>query len=237
MPDVAPGPMGAGPMGAGEDDPLVAEFAALGAAVAEQVRGLARLEAAIGQMWGEVTRGEVAGQGGPEAFKESLAAIRQDMGAVGKRLARQEAALAAVPDAEEIGAAVQAGTAGLAQDMARTRDAVREAAQKAQGAAEEARKMARGAWEHARGLRAMALGERTRLVLTLAGGLVVAGLGLGAGWGLRGWWAPPPVGVFARYLEAGNNADWLLCDGGKRFVAANGVAACELRFWLEKAGP
>ena len=229
MPDVA-----AEPVGAGEDDPLVAEFAALRAAVAEQVRGLARLEAALGQM-----RGVVAGQGGPAAFKESLAVIRQDMGAVGKRLARQEAALAAVPDAEEIGAAVQAGTAGLAQDMARTRDAVREAAQKAQGAAEEARTMTGHAWEHARSLREMALGERTRLVLTLAGGLVVAGLGLGTGWGLRGWWAPPPAGVFARYLEAGNNADWLLCagGGGKRFAAGNGVAACELRFWLERAGP
>lgn len=225
MADLAPGPIEVGPVGAGEDDPLVAEFAALRAAVAEQVRGLARLETALGQM-----RGEVAGQGGPEAFKESLAVIRQDLGAVGKRLARQEAALAAVPGAEEIGAAVRAGTAGLAQDMARTRDAVREAA-------DEARKMARGAWEHARSLREVALGERTRLVLTLAGGLVVAGLGLGTGWGLRGWWAPPPAGVFARYLEAGNNADWLLCDSGKRFVAANGVAACELRFWLEKAGP
>ena len=208
MPDVA-----AEPVGAGEDDPLVAEFAALRAAVAEQVRGLARLEAALGQI-----RGEVAGQGGPAAFKESLAVIRQDMGAVGKRLARQEAALAAVPDAG---------------------DAVREAAQKAQGAAEEARTMTGHAWEHARSLREMALGERTRLVLTLAGGLVVAGLGLGTGWGLRGWWAPPPAGVFARYLEAGNTADWLLCDGGggKRFVAGNGVAACELRFWLERAGP
>ncbi len=84
----------------------------------------------------------------------------------------------------------------------------------------------------------MALSERTRLALTLVGGLVVAGLGLGTGWGLRGWWAPPPAGVFARYLAAGNNADWLLCDGGgKRFVASNGVAACELRFWLEPAGP
>lgn len=233
MPDVAPGPMGTGPMGAGEDDPLVAEFAALGAAVAEQLRGLARLEAALGQM-----RGEVAGQGGPEAFKESLAVIRQDMDAVGQRLAGQEAALAALPDAKEIGAAVQVGTAGLAQDMARTREVVREAAQQAQGAAEEARKMARGAFEHARNLRETVLGERTRLALTLVGGLVVAGLGLGAGWGLRGWWAPPPAEVLARYLAAGNNADWLLCDGGgKRFVAANGVAACELRFWLEKAGP
>lgn len=114
---------------------------------------------------------------------------------------------------------------------------VRDAAHKAQNAADEARQMTGHAFKHAQSLREMALSERTRLVLTLAGCLVVAGLGLGTGWGLRGWWAPPPAGVFARYLEAGNNADWLLCaGGGKRFVAANGVAACELRFWLERAG-
>ncbi len=56
--------------------------------------------------------------------------------------------------------------------------------------------------------------------------------------GAAGWWAPPLAGVFERYLEAGNNADWLLCDGGgKRFVASNGVATCELRFWLGRARP
>jgi hypothetical protein len=227
MPDV--GPM----LGGGEDDPLVGEFAALREAVAEQVRAVARLEVALGQV-----RGEVARKTGPELFKETFAALRQEVGAVGEQLARQEAALRQVPGAAAIGAAVKEGTGGLAEDMSRTRVVVQNAAKMAQEAAEQAREMTRAAFKHAQSLREMALSERTRLVLTLAGGLVMASLGLSTGWGLRGWWAPPPAGVFARYLAAGNEAEWLLCaGGGKRFMAQNGVAACELRFWLERAGP
>lgn len=49
---------------------------------------------------------------------------------------------------------------------------------------------------------------------------------------------PPPAGVFARYLAAGNDPNWLLCEGvGKRFTAQNNVAACVLKFWIQKPGP
>ena len=90
----------------------------------------------------------------------------------------------------------------LAQDFAQTRLVVRDAAAAARGAAEQARDAARGAAEHAGSVREALLSDRTTMVLTLVALLVMGGLGLGPGWGLRGWWAPPPAGVFARYLAA-----------------------------------
>jgi hypothetical protein len=40
------------------------------------------------------------------------------------------------------------------------------------------------------------------------------------------------------YLAAGNDPNWLLCEGGgKRFTTDRNASACELKFWLEKPGP
>lgn len=84
------------------------------------------------------------------------------------------------------------------------------------------------------------LSDRLTVGLTFAMMLVLAVLGGSGGWLLCGWWAPPPSGVFARYLAAGNDADWLLYDGSKgaqRFTADNGTPVCDLKFWLARSGP
>jgi hypothetical protein len=216
------------------DDPLIGEFIALWQAVAEQVRAMARLETALGE-----ARNEIARKTGPEQFKETFAAIRQDMALLAQRMERQEAALGMLPDGTAIGAAIREGTAGLVQDNASTRSVVRESMRVARAAGEDARNAARDAADHARELGETIASDRVTIGLTLAAMLVLAVLGGISGWSLRGWWAPPPDAVFARYLDAGNNADWLLCDGGKntqRFTD-NGNPACDLRFWLAKPGP
>ncbi|HVZ35894.1 MAG TPA: hypothetical protein VG963_25880, partial [Polyangiaceae bacterium] len=74
------------------DDPLISEFIALRQAVADQLRAMARLETALGQVQGEVAR-----KTGPEQFKETFAAIRQDMATLAKRMDRQEAAFGTLP--------------------------------------------------------------------------------------------------------------------------------------------
>ena len=217
----------------GDEDPLVGEFSALREAVAEQLRSMARLEVALGQVQGEVAR-----KTGPEAFKETFAAIRQDVAGLCKRLEQQEAAFDEVPDAAAIGVAVKEGVAGLTQDLAQTRVVVRDAAAAARDAAEQGRDAARGAAKHAHSVREVLLSDRTTMVLMTAAMLAMGVLGLGTGWGLRGWWAPTPAGVFARYLSAGNDPEWLLCGGGggQRFTDHN-APACDLKFWLAKPEP
>jgi hypothetical protein len=217
------------------DDPLIGEFFALRQAVAEQVRAMARLETALGDV-----RSEVARKIGPEQFKETFAAIRQDVAMLAEHMERQKVAFGALPDGTAIGAAVREGTAGLVRDVTLTRENVQESTRAARAAAEDARSAARNAADHARELGATIVSDRGTIGLTLATMLVLAVLGGISGWSLRGWWAPPPSDVFARYLAAGNNADWLLCDDGKgaqRFTTSDGTPACDLRFWLAKPGP
>jgi len=190
-----------------------------------------------------------------EALRDEVAALRRGIELV-YRQAQQAPAAPEMPDynhtlgvlaktLQEVGgrvdavsAAVNDSVGGLARDFAETRRVVRDAATEAGGAAEQGRDAARAAAEHAGSVREALLGDRTTMVLILVTLLVMGGLGLGSGWGLRGWWAPPPAGVFARYLAAGNDPNWLLCDGGgKRYTTDPNASACELKFWLEKPGP
>ena len=190
-----------------------------------------------------------------EALREEVAALRRGIELV-YRQAQQPPAVPEMPDynhtlgvlaktlqevggrADAVSAAVNDSVGGLARDFAETRRVVRDAAAAARGAAEQGRDAARGTAEHAGSVREALLSDRTTMVLIFVALLVMGGLGLGSGWGLRGWWAPPPAGVFARYLAAGNDPNWLLCEGGgKRFTTDRNASACQLKFWLEKPGP
>jgi hypothetical protein len=219
------------------DDPLIGEFMALRQAVADQLRATARLETVLGQVQDEVAR-----KTGPEQFKETFAAIRQDIIRLAERVDRQEAAFSALPDANAIASAVREATVGLIQNGESTRAVVQESALAAHTAAGRARDAASDAADHVRKLSATVLNDRKTVALAFIAMLVLAVLGGAAGWALRGWWAPPPSAVFARYLAAGNNPDWLLCGGttetqAQRFTASNGAPACDLKFWLKRPGP
>jgi hypothetical protein len=201
MPDVVPGSMGVG--GDEDADPLVGEFVALREAVAEQVRAVARLEVALGQV-----RGEVARKTGPETFKESLAVIRQDVAGLGERLGQQEAALGELPSAGEIGAAVRESAAGLEAGFTAVRQLARESTGSVRGVADEVRAR---------------LAENERALTRLVGQARVQGEQRQAVWAaaligaVLGWLAWYPLAVVLPW----GGGTWLVSTliGGGRWVA------------------
>lgn len=201
-----------------EGDAAERAFEALRAEVAAQRGPLERLAAALD---------ELSRRPAPDApdYDHTLGVLAKTLHEVGGRV-------------DAIGAAVGESVTGLARDVAQTRLVVRDAATAAQGAAEQGRDAARGAAKHAGSVREALLNDRATVTLVMAALLMVGGLGVGSGWGLRGWWAPPSSEVFARYLAAGNEPGWLACEGaGTRFVSTQKTPACELKFWLQNPGP
>lgn len=207
------------------EDPAVAAFSALQGEVAEVVTAIGGLQAQLTALRGGLD--DLRRREAPTApdYNHTLGVLAKTLREVGGRV-------------DAVAVAVNDSVGGLAQDFAQTRLVVRDAAAAAAGAAAQGRDAARGAAEHAGSVREALLSDRTTMVLMLVALLVICGAGLVSGWGLRGWWAPPPAGVFARYLAAGNDPNWLLCEGsGKRFTTDRDAAACELKFWLGKPGP
>lgn len=206
------------------EDPAVAAFSALQGEVAEVVTALSGLHGQLTGLRGGLDELRRQAPAAPD-YNHTLGVLAKTLKEVGGRV-------------DAVGAAMNESVAGLAQDFAQTRLVVRDAAAAARGAAEQGRDAASRAAEQASSVREALLSDRTTMVLILVALLVMGGLGLGSGWGLRGWWAPPPAGMFARYLAAGNDPNWLLCEGGgKQFTTDRNLSACELKFWLEKPGP
>ena len=204
------------------EDPAVAAFSALQGEVAEVVTAVSGLQAHLTALRGGLDELRQRQAPATPDYNRTLGVLAKTLAEVGSRV-------------DAVAAAVNERVGVLAQDLAQTRLVVRDAATATRGAAAQGLEAVREAAEHAGGVREALLSDRTTMVLILVALLVMGGLGLGSGWGLRGWWAPPPAGVFAHYLAAGNDPDWLLCEGGgKRFTAQNDAAACELKFWLGK---